>query len=34
MKNSGSDWVDDGVTALADTCQYLTEIRGFEVFEG
>ncbi|UUX92536.1 HNH endonuclease domain-containing protein [Methanoplanus endosymbiosus] len=34
MRNSGSDRMDDCVTALADTCEYLTEIRGFEVFEG
>ena len=32
--NSGPEWMDDAVVALADTCQYLIEIRGFGAFEG
>lgn len=34
MRNSGSDRMEDGVISLAETCQYLTEIRGFEAFNG
>jgi hypothetical protein len=34
MRNSGSDRMEDAVISLVKTCQYLTEIRGFEAFNG
>jgi len=31
-KKSGSGWQDDAITVLAQTCEYLTDVRGFEAW--